>query len=133
MYELVPHVADVRLRVESPSVESLFADALRGLYAAMGAESTDGPVVTRVLEVTDSADQTALLVDFLNDVLHRAHVGAELFDDVRFDHLDATNVRATLIGTARASFREDVKAVTYHEADIRRDGDTWSTMLVFDI
>lgn len=133
MYELVPHVADVRLRVEAPSIEGLFADAMRGMYAAMGAEAAGGPSVKRTLEVTDSADRTALLVDFLNDVLHRAHVGGEVFDDVRFERLDETGLAATLTGTARASFREDVKAVTYHEADIRHAGNTWSTMLVFDI
>ena len=133
MYELVPHVADVRLRVQATSIEGLFTEALRGMYAAMGAEPAGGPDVTRTLEVTDSVDLTALLVDFLNDVLHRAHVGAELFDQVRFERLGETDLVATVSGTARASFREDVKAVTYHEANVRGDGSSWSTMLVFDI
>lgn len=132
MYEVVPHVADVRLRVEAASIETLFADALRGMYAVMGGEPGSS-AVTRSVEVTDSADQTALLVDFLNEVLHRAHVGGEMFDEVRFERLDQTSLRARLTGTARASFREDVKAVTYHEADLRRMGASWSTMLVFDL
>jgi SHS2 domain-containing protein len=133
VYELVPHIADVRLHVSAASVEELFIDAVRGMYAVMGAESPGASRVERTIEVADSADRTALLVDFLNDVLHRAHVAGEWFDEVRFETLGETSLRALLTGTAPASFREDVKAVTYHEADLRLEDTRWATMLVFDI
>ena len=132
MFELIPHTADVRLRVTAPTLEELFRDAMRGMYAVMRAEAGDRPV-RRAVAVHDSADTTSLLVDFLNEVLHRAHVARELFTDAAFTRLDAASLDATLTGAAPASFEEDVKAVTYHEAEVRRDGDGWTTMLVFDI
>jgi SHS2 domain-containing protein len=134
MYELVHHTADVRLRVRAETVEGLFRDAVRGMYAVMRGEPGQSPsLVTRTIAVDESADTTALLVDFLNDVLHRAHIGRELFTDVTFSRFEADSLTAELSGIAPASFEEDVKAVTYHEADVRRDGDDWTTMLVFDI
>lgn len=133
MYELVNHIADVRLRVEAASVEELFRDAVRGLYAVMHAHTAGGAPVTRRIVVEESADRTALLVDFLNEVLQRAHIARECFHDARFTRLDEWNAVAELTGVAPAEFEEDVKAVTYHEADVREENGAWTTMLVLDI
>jgi len=132
MYEIIPHTADVRLRVTAPGLEELFADAVRGMYGVMRAHPGEEHV-EREIAVHDSADTTALLVDFLNEVLGRAHVGKELFTGVAFTRFEAASLEATLTGVRGTSFEEDVKAVTYHEADVHREGGNWTTMLVFDI
>jgi SHS2 domain-containing protein len=134
MYELAQHIADVRLLVSASSLEELFRDAVRGMYAVMrGAPAAEARRVERVIRVEDSADRTALLVDFLNEVLQRAHVARELFDDLTFTHFEDVTLEATLTGVAPAEFDEDVKAVTYHEADVRERENVWHTTLVFDI
>lgn len=134
MYEVAQHIADVRLLVSAPSLEELFRDAVRGMYAVMrGTPEADARPVQRTIAVEDSADRTALLVDFLNDVLHRTHVARELFDDVTFTRFEETSLTATLTGIGPASFDEDVKAVTYHEADVVQRENVWHTTLVFDI
>jgi len=134
MYSLLPHTADVRLHVHAETLESLFRDAMHGMYAVMRGEAAESASpVTATVVVDESADTTALLVDFLNEVLHRAHVGRELFTDVSFALFTDDSLTARLTGIAPASFEEDVKAVTYHEADVRREGEGWATTLVFDI
>ncbi len=134
MYELIHHTADVRVLVTASSVEELFADAVRGMYAVMrGAINENARAVARTIVVDDSADTTALLVDFLNEVLQRAHVARERFDEIVFTRFEPASLTAELRGVAPAAFEEDVKAVTYHEADVRRAGDGWTTMLVFDL
>ena len=134
MYEVAQHIADVRLLVSAPSLEELFRDAVRGMYALMrGTPAPGAQPVQRIIAVEDSADRTALLVDFLNEVLHRTHVARELFDDVTFTRFEEHSLEATLTGIAPASFDEDVKAVTYHEADVRLRENVWHTTLVFDI
>jgi len=132
LFELVPHIADVRVRVTADTLEDLFLDAMRGMYAVMHAQAGHERV-ERQITVQDSADTTSLLVDFLNEVLGRAHIGREMFTDAVFTRFDATSIEATLTGVTPASFDEDVKAVTYHEAEVRRDKRGWTTMLVFDI
>ena len=132
MFELIHHTADVRVRVTAPSIEELFRDAVRGMYAVMRGVA-GGTSIEREIVVEDSADRTALLVDFLNEVLGRAHIGRERFDEMTFTRLDETSVTAKLTGTAPAEFEEEVKAVTYHEAEVRFAGGEWETMLVFDL
>lgn len=132
MFELIHHTADVRVRVTADSLEELFRDAVRGMYAVMRGEGEGAPVV-REIAVDESADTTSLLVDFLNEVLNRAHIGRELFDEVTFTRFEETSLTAQLRGIAPAEFEEDVKAVTYHEAEVRLENGTWTTMLVFDL
>ena len=132
MFELIHHTADVRVRVTAPSIDELFRDAVRGMYAVMRGVA-GGTSIEREIVVEDSADRTALLVDFLNEVLGRAHIGRERFDEMTFTRLDETSLTAKLTGTAPAEFEEEVKAVTYHEAEVRFAGGEWETMLVFDL
>jgi SHS2 domain-containing protein len=133
VFELIHHTADVRLRVSAADLEELFRDAVRGMYAVMRAGRHDGPTLTREIAVDESADTTSLLVDFLNEVLNRAQIGQELFEEIRFTRFEATSLTAVLTGTASAEFEEDVKAVTYHEAEVRQENGVWTTMLVFDL
>ena len=132
MFELIQHTADVRLLVTAPSLEDLFRDAMLGMYAVMRG-TAGGSAVEREVRVDDSAGPTALLIDFLNEVLGRAHIGREMFDSVAFTRFEPNSLTATLTGTTPADFEEDVKAVTYHEADVRQGDGVWTTMLVFDL
>ena len=132
MYEILQHTADVRLRVTASSLEELFADALQGLMAVMHGAPVGGGEETETIEL-DSVDLTALLVDFLNEALVRAVVRRRGFTGVTFASLGETHLSATLTSVPAVSFDEDVKAVTYHEAEVRRSGEGWTTMLVLDI
>jgi SHS2 domain-containing protein len=132
MYEILQHTADVRLRVTASSLEELFVDALRGLMAVMGTGKSACPTQAEEIEL-ESVDLTALLVDFLNEALVRAIVGRRRFTGASFASLGETHLSATLTSVPAVSFDEDVKAVTHHEAEVRRSGEGWTTMLVLDI
>ena len=132
MYEILHHTADVRIRVAASTLDELFADALRGLMAVMHGEVTVDDEHFEAVAL-DSVDVTALLVDFLNEVLVHAAVKRRSYTNVSFATLNETHLEATLGSVPAERFDEDVKAVTYHEAEVRRDGDGWTTMLVLDI
>ncbi|HSP17263.1 MAG TPA: archease [Thermoanaerobaculia bacterium] len=134
MFEILQHTADVRLRVRAPSLEELFRDAMRGMFAIMRAElgARRSELGVRADIVIDSVDLTALLVDFLNAVLTRAQIDHVAFEDVNFVRLTQTGLDAQLSGVP-AQFEQDIKAVTYHEAEVRHVEGAWQTMLVFDI
>ena len=114
------------------TLPELFADALRGLMAVMGTGKSACPPWSDAIEL-DSVNVTALLVDFLNEALVRAVTRRVVFTGASFASLGETHLSATLTSVPAASFDEDVKAVTYHEAEVRRSGEAWTTMLVLDI
>ncbi|HUP50290.1 MAG TPA: archease [Thermoanaerobaculia bacterium] len=132
MYELVEHTADIRIRVRAASREELFADALRGLMAVVDPHGLTAGAAGAEISI-DAPDTTVLLVDFLNEALSRAHADREIYTKVTFGRLTDTNLTARLEGVRVEGFGEDVKAVTYHEAEVREHAGEWSTLLVLDI
>jgi SHS2 domain-containing protein len=133
VYEMLEHTADVRLRVWGSTRDELFASALSGLMHVLGPARTEGAVVRSRRVRLEAEDQSFLLVDFLNEALWLAQVHRESYDAVRFSLLDDSRVEAELSGHEVASFAEDVKAVTYHEADVREHEGGWETTLVLDV
>ena len=132
-HEFLEHTADVRLRVTGPTVEALYSEALAGLMELLRPGPATGPALCRPVSLT-AADPTALLVDFLGRVLLEAHTRRERYDGVRVRKLTERSVEAELTGTPVAGFEDDVKAVTYHEAEVRRTADgQWETVIVLDV
>ena len=153
-YRILEHTADVRLLVEGRTLEELFQEALGGMMEVLKPEKKEGGAERlRRIEV-EAASRTALLVDFLNEALWLAHCHKEMLVLARIevtqgdavpDEKDAqagmpaplrteTRVEATLRGWPAEAFGEDIKAVTYHEAEIRQNAaGNLETKLVFDI
>jgi SHS2 domain-containing protein len=133
-YRILEHTADVRMEVEARTLAELFREALRGMMEVLKPERTkDAAETTRRIEV-DAASATPLLVDFLNEALWLAHTHREEFTAAVIEGISETRVEAELRGAPAESFGEDIKAVTYHEAKIRRnEAGNLETVLVFDI
>jgi SHS2 domain-containing protein len=132
MFEIQQHVADVRLFVQGATPEELYGDAMRGMFAIMRSSVGSAQIIRHRIEV-DSVDRTALLVDLLSDILTRSHLNREMYDHAQFETLTETQAVVNIVGYSPARFEQDVKAVTYHEADVRYENGMWSTVLVFDI
>lgn len=133
MYQILPHTADVRLRVSAPDLNTLFEHALQGMFAILGPSAQEGPVEREVH--VESADLTALLVDFLNEALSLALTRREAYVQVARFQIDPERHSLTTIlrGHRIEGFDDEVKAVTYHEAELVQTERGWETMLVFDV
>ena len=131
MFAVAQHTADIRIEISAASPEEIFADGIRGLMEVMKPE-VSGEGVTVTVEV-ESLDLTALLVDFMNEILLRCHIRREAFEPesiLLHEHSVVARLRATPV----IGFEEDVKAVTYHEADVHRNDDgSWTTTIVLDV
>jgi SHS2 domain-containing protein len=135
-FTVLPHVADVRLRVEASSTEELFTAALEGMNHILKrsfCKEQKGLSETRQVRIS-SCDTTALLVDFLSEVLTLTLIDQVIFCQVEYTSLDVRSLTANLCGSHTGSFDEDIKAVAYHEAEIKRNSrGNYQTNLVFDI
>ena len=81
-----------------------------------------------------TSDITALLVDFLGELVRLASTYKEAYSRIIFDELSSSSLRATLVGEKISEFGDDIKAVTYHEANIVKNAQgRWETDIVFDI
>lgn len=135
-YEIVEHMADVKIRVWGKTLEEVFTSALRGMNSIMASsfETETGEEGTeREIEV-DSSDRSSLLVDFLNEVLSLSQINKEVYTNVVFGECSETYIQAKLIGTEVEEFDEDIKAVTYHIAELKEnENHELEATLVLDI
>jgi len=128
------HTADIRLFMESPTLEALFSEALQGLTDILKPTVIKSSVPAKRIVKIESADKTALLIDFLNEILALSQINKKTYFDPVFTRLSDTHLEAEIKEVETEGFGEDIKAVTYHEAEIKK-GETgfWQTNLVFDI
>lgn len=133
-YEPLEHTGEAKIRVTGDTLEELFGSALRGMIDTLHPDeetSSDRMVADISLAAPDA---TVLLVDFLNAALSSAYDKRAAYRNVEFGRLSETGISATLSGPRFRSLGDDINAVTYHEADVRKNDDgVWETSLVFDI
>lgn len=135
-YEIISHTADIRLQVSGNTPRELFLGALLGMSQILKKNSC---LETKQLPVkietsVSSVDQTSLLIDFLNEVLAMSFENMAVFCKIQFRVIGEKSLDAILEGMLIKEFDEDIKAVTYHEAEIikNREGNL-ETMIIFDI
>ena len=136
-YSFYPHTADIRLKVTGNTRGEVFvlaveamADLIKEGYCRKG---KPGFSREEKLELK-SFDGTSLLVDFLSEVLTLSHIHKMVFCELIMDTLTETELKAILRGKETDRFDKDIKAVTYHEAElIRKENGQWESTLVFDL
>lgn len=132
--EIIPHTADIRLRVEAGTLEELFQEALRGMADIIKKRIADDALrITQRIRI-QSPDKTSLLIDFLSEALTRSQIEKSVFYDVKVGELADTRLDAEITGAKVDAFDEDIKAVTYHEAEVQKnEKGSYETVIVFDI
>ena len=112
-------------------MEQLFNDALLGMmYILKPVQKFTQEKIERDISI-EAIDATALLADFLNEVLFLASANKESYTHVIFYKIQPTGLRAKLFGISAESFHREIKAVTYHEAEVKQaDGGAWETVII---
>ena len=133
-FEIFDHTADAGLRLLAPTLDGLLEPAANGLYALIGdlVPSEEARRFDLELAGTDAAN---LLRDYLGELLflfetQRRMIGsldARSFDD----HELSLRAQSLAIDTRSSLFHREVKAITYHELDIREiPGGVEATIIV---
>ncbi|MBN1617962.1 archease [Candidatus Dojkabacteria bacterium] len=135
-YKRLNHTADVRVLISGSTIEELFREGMRVMFKVM-----DPVFESNVLSqkghywtiVVNSADRSALFIDFLNKVLEMSEVNKEVYVDVQFLELTETEVRAKVKGVPVCSCKTDVKGVNYHGSEVKVDDDRLVCEVTFDV
>jgi SHS2 domain-containing protein len=125
------------MRIEGSSFKDLIRAGVRGMGNILKDRfcDQDGRLEPRTLIEISASDRTCLLVDFLSEVLSASCAEKAIFCEVQFIELSEKKIRAEVLGRHLAQgFDEEIKAVTYHEAEVqkKKNGD-WESLIIFDI
>lgn len=137
-FEILPHTADMRMRVWGKTLKDLFRAALRGVAfylkpAALELKERSAKIKEKIK--VETVDINSLLIEFLSEVVAQSDIHNVIFISASFKKFGENFLEGEISGVKVDGFEKDIKAVSYHEVDIRKNPETglYETMLVFDI
>ncbi|MEK7123435.1 MAG: archease [Patescibacteria group bacterium] len=131
-FEILEHTADLKIRSFGKTKEDLFKNSLFGMSFVQKTELPAGEKIFIKLKI-ESADAAALLIDFLSEVLTQSQINRAVFYNADFSKLSDTELEAEIKGVKIAEFDEDIKAVTYHGAEIVQKDGVYEATVIYDI
>ena len=130
------HTADIRMKIEASTLQELFIVGTRGMNNILKegfCDKYDQFEQKRRIEV-QSLDYTCLLIDFLSEVLSLSYAEKSIYCKVHILQFFKFKIIAEVLGNPIDHFDEEIKAVTYHEANVQKnDSNQWETRIIFDI
>lgn len=125
------HTADWELEIWAPDLAGLFEQAALGMNALCGARLGAGPSLSRTFEIQSDSHE-GLLVHFLSDLLYLAEQEGLGFSQYQIE-VEGNWLKATASGALLASLAKEIKAVTFHNLEIKRGDRGLEACVVFDV
>lgn len=130
-YELLPHLADLKIRVFGKNKNELFENAMVGMFEGAGFAATK-QIAKKEIGV-ESINSESLLIDFLNEVLYLASVNKEIYQKIIYREFSEHKIRAELLGKKIKRFDSEIKGATHHNLEIKKIKDYWQAIILFDV
>jgi len=135
-YETFDHTADLGARVFGQTCKEVFANAAYALFDLLTDLNRVRENLSYNLHV-EAADREELLVRWLSELLFLCESPGYLFKKFSLSHLGRTSLRAVARGEAfdpsRHKFKMEIKAVTYHQVEVKKKDGKWEARVIFDI
>ena len=132
----LPHTADIRMSIEGETLQNLFKAGVKGMANLLKENTCEltHKFNSKTRIKTCSLDYTNLLIDFLSDVLTYTYTNKTIYCKINILSLEKYKIVADVFGVETNDFDEEIKAVTYHEAEvIKNKNNLWETCIIFDI
>lgn len=130
-YLELEHTADWQLAVWAPDFVMLLVEAARGMYALSGTRLETKQSESRTLEIS-AQEREVLLVMFLEELLYLGEMEGLAFDKFELK-LNNGILSAQLVGGELISQEKEIKAVTYHNLNIKETERGLEANIVFDV
>ena len=135
-YETFDHTADIGVRVFGRTVEEVFAHAAYALFDQMTDLRKVGGGAVQEISV-EGADREDLLIRWLGELLFLSQSRGFLFKEFSILHLESNFLRAIARGEifdpSRHRLETEIKAVTYHQVEVKQKDKGWEAKVIFDI
>jgi SHS2 domain-containing protein len=135
-YHLIDHTADFGIRVSGIDSKDLFANAAEALFDVItDIDSLTGQDSCHV-EVTGE-DWSDLMINWLREILYLWNGEERLVKSVNITSLSANELSAQVVfdpyDPDRHAVNTEIKAVTYHQIQVKRTLSGWTARIIFDI
>lgn len=135
-FEVLDHTADIGLIVYGEDLKDLFENAGEAFFHLITDLKRVRRRTERRIEI-GKEELERLMVDWLNELLYLHEVENLLFRGFKVESVGEDGLRARVKGEP---FREgvhviktEVKAVTYHRIEVRKEEGRWRAQIILDL
>jgi len=136
-YELLEHTADIGVKVKGDGLEELFKNTALAMFDIMAEHisNKEPQGVEKFLITQEAGNLEELFINWLNELLSLSGAKEKVFCDFIFKKLDENSLEAELSGSDMADYKvnTEIKAATYHELEIKKQGSLWQAKVIFDV
>lgn len=135
-YRLLNHTADLGMCINGVSLKKLFENAGKALLEQQVniKEGSGGRILPVSLSAADHAD---LMVKWLSEILYIFNGENLVVEDVIVksvykNHING-NLTVTPFTTEKHDLIREIKAVTYHQIEVKKKKNLWVARVIFDL
>ncbi len=135
-YKTFDHTADLGLTVTGQSAEELYANAAVAVFDMITDLGRVKPRETRRIAVEGDSPED-LLINFLREILYLYNGERWLLREIRVTIIGDRGIDAEVFGEPldlqKHEICKEIKAVTYHQASVRKLPGGWEARVIFDV
>ena len=135
-FEILDHTADIGIIVYGEDLKSLFGNAGRAFFHLITDLKKVRLRTERRIEIGGESLER-LMVDWLNELLYLHDVENLLFKRFRVESAGEAGLKAKVNGEVFQEgvhvIKTEVKAVTYHQLEVRQEKGGWRARIIFDL
>ena len=132
-FEEVEHTADKALRIFGINLKELMISAAQGMTQLMVGDLSKISIDIEKRIELQAVDAESLLVEWLSELAYWAETELLAFKKFRITDVTATRLEATIVGGKLVTLEKHIKAVTYHNLEIRKTPKGLEVTVVFDV
>jgi SHS2 domain-containing protein len=135
-FRLLDHTADLGMLVFGGDLEELFTNAGEAFFTIITDLRRVRESTERIIRV-ESTNLEDLMVNWLGELLYLHDVDGLLFRSFSIDELRDGTMKARARGEAfhegRHVIKTEIKAVTYHQIEVKEEKGRWRARIIFDL
>ena len=135
-FEILDHTADTGLIIYGISLKSLFQHAGEGFFSLITDLRKVKPRIERKVEL-DGESLERLMVDWLGQLLYLHEIEQLLFKEFMIESVGENGLKAVVKGEFFQEgfhvIKTEIKAVTYHQIQVKKRDGGWKAQVIFDL
>ncbi|GIW67471.1 MAG: archease [Candidatus Parcubacteria bacterium] len=120
-FQFLPHTADIKIRVYGKNIEEIINNSLLALSSYLKPKLTKQKIERKIKLKAETAED---LIDFLSQVLARIHIDKAIF--IKFK-------QGKIRGYKFSELSKDIKAITYHQTQLKKTNNRYIFDFIIDI
>jgi SHS2 domain-containing protein len=130
-FEFLSHTADIKIRVYGKNLKEIINNSLLALKSFWKPKLTKTKIEKEIK--VESNNEVNLLIDFLSEVLAETYIEKAIFVKFEPQELASYSLSGKIIGYKFIFLSKDIKAITYHQANLQKINNQYIFDFIIDI